>query len=152
MPKDRSSEQDETTTVEWIKQLADKQQREIDRLSRLVEEMEKRLLSCPCAYTVACKLECSCASTVASGGCERCLGYGSFDQRLDAASYLSDLWDETQDKADAKRAGLLRAAEIAEGSDCLDNVGGSTGNAWGTQKRIVGAIRAEAERGEHGKD
>jgi hypothetical protein len=37
-----------------------------------------------------------------------------------------------------------RCATIAEEPDMIDRVGGSTGNAFGTAKRIAAAIRQEA--------
>ena len=44
--------------------------------------------SCPCTYTDACHVQCSCAHPVMSAGCRRCCGYGSDEQRMAAAKRI----------------------------------------------------------------
>lgn len=36
---------------------------------------------CPCIVIDACSPHCSCTYSGMSGGCQRCCGYGSFEQR-----------------------------------------------------------------------
>ena len=43
---------------------------------------------CPCRLVQPCKPECSCASRVQSGGCDRCCTYGSDEQRQAKAEWI----------------------------------------------------------------
>lgn len=53
---------------------------------------------------------------------------------------------EEQGRAAGERAGLERAAEIAENQQWWDLAGGSTGNAAGTAINICNALRAETDK------
>lgn len=63
-------------------------------------------------------------------------------------------WNEQVDillrfARDVERETWLKALEIASAESMIDRIGGSTGNAWGTQKRIVDYLReAQARAGE----
>lgn len=50
----------------------------------LLRRLEEHDRSCPCEWLPEseCRLSCSCANPIMSGGCDRCTKYGSNEQRL----------------------------------------------------------------------
>lgn len=51
---------------------------------------------CPCEFpeVESCRPECSCRSSVMSGGCDRCATYGSYEQQVEAAKSIAMKLDE----------------------------------------------------------
>lgn len=45
--------------------------------------------TCPCNYTEPCSYNCTCANPMMSGGCLRCAGYGSDEQREKKAKEIA---------------------------------------------------------------
>jgi hypothetical protein len=71
--------------------------------------------------------------------------------KLATATGLVDLdYETTTIIARVRQHVAEEHAQIAEDPCNLDMVGGSTGNAWGTAKRIAAALRQAAEKVERG--
>lgn len=47
-----------------------------------IERLEHERHVCPCQFVEPCRSSCTCATPSLSGGCERCIRYGSPEQRL----------------------------------------------------------------------
>lgn len=60
----------------------------IDNLVNELARLRMEKVSCPCNYTTPCRDSCTCATPLLSGGCDRCCGYGSLEQRKDMAETL----------------------------------------------------------------
>lgn len=81
---------------------------------------------CPCLRTTPCGANCSCATDIFSGGCNRCCAYGSRDQQIAAAEHLAKIIDSAAPSSPAPEAFerkvwmLMEPKRDALGNPCIN--------------------------------